>query len=179
MAPVKRGMAAVLAAGVVCAAGVAVASGTAAAGRDLTIFTVATGAQFINTEDDRARGASNNPFDVRTNKLRPKVNDVGDGPFPGDVAVYNFDLYTNKALKKREGTASYTCYFNYAKRALCQAFYELPGGTVTAAGPVDFKKTGFTLVVTGGTKKYLAERGQMNSVQAGGKAQRVDFNLLG
>ena len=172
-------MAAVVAAGVFCAAGVAVASGTAAGGRGLTIFTVATGAQFINTEDDRARGASNNPFDASANKLRPKVNDVGDGPFPGDVAVYNFDLYMNKALKKSVGTASYTCYFNYGKRALCQAYYELPGGTVTAAGPVDFNKTSFTLVITGGTKKYLADRGQMGSVQAGSKAQRVDFKLLG
>jgi hypothetical protein len=172
-------MAAALAAAALCAAGVASSSSTAATGpRVLTIFTVASGVQFINTADDRARGVTNNPFDATTNKLRPKVSETGNGPFPGDVAVFGFNLYTTSALKKDVGEASYTCFFNYARRALCQAYYELGGGTLTAAGPVDFDNTGFRLVVTGGTKKYLAARGQVTSVQAGAKAQRVAFQLL-
>jgi len=146
--------------------------------RPLTIFTVASGVQFINTGDDRARGVKNNPFDETTNKLRPNVSETGNGPFAGDVAVFGFDLYTSRALKKGNGTASYTCFFNYARRALCQAYYELRGGTLTAAGPVDFNDTGFTLVITGGTKKYIAARGQVSSAQAGPKAQRVNFQLL-
>jgi len=173
-------MAAVLsAAAAICAAGTATASGTAAtAPHALTIFTVASGVQFINTGDDRARGVKNNPFDETTNKLRPNVSETGNGPFAGDVAVFGFDLYTSRALKKGNGTASYTCFFNYARRALCQAYYELRGGTLTAAGPVDFNDTGFTLVITGGTKKYIAARGQVSSAQAGPKAQRVNFQLL-
>jgi len=143
----------------------------------LTVFTVASGAQFINTADDRARGAKNNPFDEATNKLRPKVHETGNGPFPGDVAVFTFDLYTSEALGKKAGTAAYTCYFNYARHALCQGYYQLGRSTVTAAGPVDFNKSGFMMIVTGGTEKYLAVRGQLTSSQASNNAQRVDFKL--
>jgi hypothetical protein len=175
-----RRIAAALAVAALCAAGAASSSSTAATGRGgLTLFTVASGAAFINQADDRTRGASNNPFDAATNKLRPKATGTGNGPFAGDIAVYSFDLYASRALKKSTGSASYTCYFNYAKRALCQAYYELSGGTLTAAGPVDFNKTGFRLVVTGGTRKYLAERGQVTSAQAAKNAQRVYFQLLG
>ena len=156
------------------------ASGRAAstAARGLTIYTVATNVQFINTADDRARGAANNPFDAATNRLRPKVSDTGNGPFPGDVVVFNFDVYQRMPLGKSIGSASYTCYFNYSRHALCQAYYELTGGTLTAAGPVDFNTTKFRLVVTGGTKTYLAARGQVSSVQAKSNAQRVYFQLL-
>jgi hypothetical protein len=172
-------MTATLTAALVCAVGV-VANSSSAATRPhgLTIFTLASGAAFINTADDRARGVKNNPFDAKTNKLRPNVNETGDGPFAGDVAVFNFDLFTSQALKKSVGTASYTCFFNYVRRALCQAYYKLRTGTLTAAGPVDFNKTGFRLVITGGTDKYLAARGQVTSVQAKSNAQRVDFQLL-
>src|SRR5262245_51044757 len=178
--PGAKRSAAVLTAAAICAAGVAASVGTASNARSgLTVFTVASGAQFLNTADDRVRGAKNNPFDAATNKLRPKVSEKGDGPFPGDVAVFSFDLYSSPGLKKRAGTASYTCYFNYARRALCQGYYELARGTLVAAGPVDFNKSGFRMIVTGGTQKYLAARGQLTSSQAGTNAQRVDFELLG
>src|SRR4051794_6971065 len=55
-----------------------------------TLYTVASGVEFVNTADDRARGAVNNPFDEPTNRLRPNAPEVGSGPFPGDVAVYSF-----------------------------------------------------------------------------------------
>jgi hypothetical protein len=154
-------------------------SAVAASARSLTIFTVASGMDFINTADDRARGAKNNPFDAATNRLRPNLRETGNGPFAGDVAVFNFDLYASRALRKRIGSASYTCYFNYERHALCRAYYELRSGTLTAAGPVDFNKTGFRMVVTGGTRRYLAARGQLSSVQANANAQRVYFELLG
>ena len=117
--------------------------------RDLTIFTVASDVQFINTAD------------------------------PGDVVVFNFNLYGKLPVKKKIGSASYTCYFNYRRHALCQAYYQLHGGTLTAAGPVDFNATSFKLVVTGGTNGYLAARGQVTSVKSKDNAQRVDFRLLG
>jgi hypothetical protein len=144
----------------------------------VSIFTVASGVQFINTADDRARGAANNPFDAATNKLRPKTTSTGNGPGPGDVVVFSFDLFAKRPYKKSIGSASYTCYFNYKRHALCQAYYELPTGTITAAGPVDFNTTSFTLVITGGTKHWLAARGQVSSKAAGTNAQRVTFQLL-
>ena len=61
----------------------------------------------------------------------------------------------------------YTCYFNYDQHALCQAYYKLKaGGTLVASGPIDFKTSGFTIVVTGGTNKYLGVRGEVKVAAA-------------
>src|SRR5262249_41539259 len=126
--------------------GVAPGSARVASGpQTLTLYTSALGVQFINTADDRARGATNNPFDAKTNSLRPSLNQSGNGPFPGDVAVYSFALYGSAKERKRLGTAAYTCYFNYDKHALCVAFYDLKSrkATLVASGPIDFDATGF------------------------------------
>jgi hypothetical protein len=97
------------------------------------------------------------------------------------VTVYSFDLYTSANLKQSAGSASYTCYFNYANHALCMAYYELSAnrGTLVAAGPVNFNTTRFTLVVTGGTKRYLAANGEVAATPAAKSAQRLAFLLLG
>lgn len=145
----------------------------------LTVYSVATGVQFINTADDRARGAINNPFDIALGKLKPRSNYAGQGPFPGDVAVYSLQLYRHPDSKDSAGSAVYTCYFNYARYAFCQAYYTLKGfGTVVASGPVNFNTKGFTIVITGGTKKYLGARGEVVVVPAKGNAQRVAFGLI-
>ena len=48
-------------------------SGAGASGhRVVTVYSVATGLQYINTADDRARGQVNNPLDSAANKLAPK-----------------------------------------------------------------------------------------------------------
>jgi hypothetical protein len=143
------------------------ASGTSAAvakDQRLTIYSVATGVQYINNADDEARGETNNPFNSAANKLRPKLSWVGNGPFAGDVVVYAFNLYGDAALKKHDGTATYTCYFNYNKNAFCDADFTLGGsqGTVTASGPVDFNHTNFALIVTGGTNAYVGVRGELS-----------------
>jgi hypothetical protein len=73
----------------------------------------------------------------------------------------------------------YTCYFNYDRHALCQAYYKLKtGGTLVASGPVDFKISKFTIVVSGGTNAYLGARGEARAVAASGNAQRIDFELI-
>ena len=145
----------------------------------VTVYTVASGVSFINTADDRARGAANNPFTPPLQRLRPKIDEVGVGPFPGDVAVYTFNVFADAKLKQRGGTASYTCYFNYTRHALCMAYYNLThrSGTILAAGPVNFDATSFTLVVTGGTNAYLGARGQVSAVPAQHNAQRIDLAL--
>src|SRR5262249_38075905 len=138
------------------------------ANRVLTVYSVATGLQFINSADDSERGKVNNPLDQATNKLAPKGSDNGgDGPAAGDIAVYAVDLYSDPMLKRRSGSGRFTCYFNYAQHALCQAYYNhSAGGTLVASGPVDFNKTGFTIVITGGTKAYLGVRGQVTAAAA-------------
>jgi hypothetical protein len=147
--------------------------------RGITVYSVATGVQFINSADDRARGAVNNPLDPAANKLQPKVaNDTGNGPYAGDVALYRLKLFAGPTLEKSAGTAVYTCYFNYTRHALCQAYYLLKGGNLVASGPIDFNKTGYTIVITGGTKKYVGSRGQVVVVPAPRNSQRVRLDLL-
>jgi hypothetical protein len=157
------------------------------ANRVLTVYSVATGLQYINSADDSARGKVNNPFDTATGKLAPKSAGGGDGPVAGDIAVYAVDLYSDLTLKRHAGSGVYTCYFNYNQHALCQAYYKpSAGGTLVASGPVDFNASGFTVVITGGTKTYLGARGEVtvaavkNAVGAAKKkgAQRVDFELI-
>jgi hypothetical protein len=166
--------------GLVVAAAFVPGAGAGGTGhRGLRIYSVATGLQYINTADDRARGHVNNPFDSTANKLAPKSSGL-NGPFAGDVAVYSLQLYGNAGLTQRAGTAVYTCYFNYDRHALCQAYYKLKGGgTLVASGPVDFKTTSFTIVVSGGTTSYLGARGEAKAVSAAGSAQRIDFELVG
>lgn len=146
--------------------------------RIVTIYSVASGLQYINTADDRARGRVNHPLPDSATKLWPKSTG-GGGPFAGDVALYSMKLFTNKTLKRRAGTAVYTCYFNYDRHALCQAYYKLTDlSTLVASGPIDFNTNGFTIVLTGGTKRYLGVRGEVKVTPAARQAQRVDFEMV-
>jgi hypothetical protein len=155
-------------------------SAPAAVTKKVTVYSLATGVQFINHQDDRQRGINDNPFDNRTNRLSSSQMERGDGPFAGDVAVYTFDLYTRPNLQKKTGEGSYTCYFNFAKHALCRATYEFSPatGNLIASGPVDFGRSGFKLVVSGGTQKYLGALGQVAGIPAAKNSQRLDFTLL-
>jgi hypothetical protein len=148
--------------------------------RTLTVYSVATGLQYINSADDSVRGKVNNPLNSTENKLKPKSSGSRNGPNAGDIALYALKLYSNPTLKRPAGSAVYTCYFNYGGHALCQAYYKLRGGsTLVASGPIDFNKSGFTIVVTGGTMKYLGVRGEAKVVAAARNAQRIDFELIG
>ena len=168
----------VLAAGLVAALAAA-AGAHAAAPPPITLYSVATGVQYINTEDDRARGHTNNPLDAESLKLRPKSSGEGNGPFAGDIALYSIQLYSDAKLKKQAGSAVYTCFFNYDQHALCKAYYKVRGaGTVVASGPVDFKTAGFTIVVTGGTDAYLGARGEARVTPSPGNAQRIQLELI-
>jgi hypothetical protein len=169
----------------VSVAGAATTGTRVSAPRALTVYSVATGLQYINSADDSARGHVNNPLDSTANKLAPKRSGGGDGPFAGDIAVYSVNLYSDSTLKRHAGSGVYTCYFNYDQHALCQAYYKLGvGGTLVASGPIDFKTSGFTIVMTGGTNTYLGVRGEVDvavaTVGAAKRknAQRVDFELI-
>jgi hypothetical protein len=147
--------------------------------RVVTVYSVATGLQYINTADDRARGHANNPLNSTANKLAPKSSSSGNGPFAGDVALYALKLFTSPTLKRSAGSAVYTCYFNYNRHALCQAYYKLNvGGTLVASGPINFNADGFTIVVTGGTQKYLGARGEATAAPAPRNAQKIHFELI-
>jgi hypothetical protein len=155
---------------------------TSTASRTVTMYSVATGLQYINSADDAARGHINNPLPSTANALAPRGSGGGDGPVAGDIAIYSVALYSDATLKRHAGSGVYTCYFNYNQNALCQAYYKATAGagsTIVASGPVDFKKSGFTIVITGGTNTYLGARGQVDVGAAQKKnTQRVDFELI-
>jgi len=167
----------VLASVVVSGAG---ATGAGArANQALTVYSVATGVQYINTEDDRVRGRVNHPLDPAAAKLAPKISEKGKGPFAGDVAIYALTLYSNPTLKRVAGSAVYTCFFNYDQHAFCKAYFKVKGrGTLVASGPINFKDSKFTIVVTGGTNEYLGVRGELKAASRQSNS-KVDFRLIG
>jgi len=161
---------------VVLAASVQAAPGA----RTLTLWTVANGAQYLNNGDDRGRGIHINPLSAAQSKLKPKSGDNGEGPYPGDVGVFTLTLYANAKLQKIIGSGAYTCYYNYDKNALCEAYYQLNGNadTLLSSGLVNFNNTArFKLIITGGTNKYRDARGELSAAPAG-RAERVDVTLL-
>ena len=76
----------------------------------LTLYSVATAAQYQNYSDDRQRGYGNNPFgnfkDTSATTKRTK-----SGPFPGDLEYFELIVYRDADLKTRTGTATITCQF--------------------------------------------------------------------
>jgi hypothetical protein len=154
---------------------VCIACGRAAATASrhtLTVYARVTQAQFMDHSDDRIRGNYSNPFSTDTTIPPPKD---GTGALPGDNALFTFKLYSDASLKNRVGTGTYSCTFNFAHRALCEANFELHSGLMIADGPVDFNSTRFTLAVTSGTGKYLGVRGQVASSPSSANVHRLSF----
>jgi len=157
------------------------ASGASQASRKVRVYAVPTTVQFMNHADDRLRGMSTNPFNFKAEAviLGAKGKEKGNGPFPGDDILYAFKLFSDPKLKKANGTAMFTCYYEFAKRATCDSYFDLAKGLVLASGQVPFGASHFTLAVTGGTRAYFGALGQVNSVPAAGIAQRFDLHVTG
>ena len=164
---------------VAAAAGLLAANaGAAVRTKTFTLYARATQVQYLNHADDRQRGLYGNPFNVDAKSLpTPAKKGSGSAPGPGDNALFSFKIYKDAALKQKIGTAVYSCTFNFSEIAICDASYELNGGTMTGGGPIDFRKTSFTLAVSGGTGTYFGARGQVSSAPAVKNVHRLDFVL--
>ncbi len=136
--------------------------------------------QFINHADDRQRGGLTNPFNADARLPPPPNANVGKkGARAGDNALFSFKLYSDAKLAKRVGSVVYSCTFNVAHQAICEADFELKGGTMFASGPADLDTAEFTLPVNGGTGAYLGARGEFTSRPAAQKnTHRLTFLLL-
>jgi hypothetical protein len=145
-------------------AAVSVASGSAGSAKTkrLLLYSVATEEQFVNNADDRQRGQGNNPFG-NYHDLTATTREKGNGPFPGDEALFQFDLYTGKDLKTPAGTAVFTCLYNFKKNAYCAATYTLKGGSLVGAGPLDFNAPRFQIAITGGTGRFRSATGDVEA----------------
>jgi hypothetical protein len=163
----------------VTAVPVAAASRSTRATQKLTVYAVPATVQFMNHADDRLRGMSSNPFNLKAQAVI--FNDKGkeklDGPFPGDDILYAFKLFADAERTQPTGTAIFTCYYGFGKRATCDSYFDLAKGLLLASGQVPFGKTRFTLGVTGGTHAYLGALGQLNAVPAAKNAQRFDLQV--
>jgi hypothetical protein len=155
------------------------ASGASRAPQTLTIYAVPSTVQFMNHADDRLRGMSANPFKFKSESviLGQNGKEQGNGPFAGDDILYGFKLFGDAKRSKAIGTALFTCYYEFAKRATCDAYFDLAKGLLLATGQVQFGAKHFTLGITGGTKTYLAALGQVDSAPAAKNAQRFDVQV--
>jgi hypothetical protein len=155
------------------------AQGSTRATRTVTVYAVPATVQFMNHADDRLRGMSSNPFNQKAQAVifNDKGNEKKDGPFPGDDILYAFKLFSDGQRTQPAGTAMFTCYYGFKKRATCDSYFDLSTGLVLASGQVPFGASRFTLGVTGGTKAYLGALGQLKSGPAAKNAQRFDLQV--
>lgn len=167
----------------VAAGAMLVTAGAAAAtpGKShLVVYAVPSTAQFMNHADERLRGMSANPFTPNEQALVIVDNgtEKKNGPFPGDDVLYTFKLYPSAGLKRSTGTAMFTCYYTFFKRATCEAYFLVDGQELLADGRIAFGAGKFMLAVEGGTGTYLGARGQVTAEPAPSKAshaQRLEF----
>jgi len=147
----------------------------------LVVYAKPLRAQFINHADDRARGKIVNPFNADTLPAPPKSNTGAKGARAGDNALFSLTLYSDAKLTHLVGTAIYSCTFNFAHQAICEADFEFGNGTMIAMGPANLDGGTIVLPVTGGTGHYSTAHGQMTSAAAGAKSttQIIRFLLLG
>ena len=177
----SRGLPAALAA-VAAAATLAVAAAAATTHvRSLVFYATPTRVQFINHADDRERGLRLNPFNADILPPPPKANTGKKGGRAGDNALFAFKLYTDPSLTRLVGTAIYTCTFNFAHEAICEADFQLKGGSMIAMGPaqLDSSFSRLVLPVTGGTGRYVGAHGQLTSTPSIYKnTQIIHFQLV-
>jgi len=157
------------------------ASGAASASHSLRVYAVPNTVQFMNHADDRLRGMATNPFKFKSEAviLNDNGKEKGQGPFPGDDILYTFKLFADPTLTRPAGTALFTCYYEFLKRATCDSYFDLAEGLVLASGQVRFGQAHFTLGITGGTRAYLGALGQVSSVPAAKNTQRFDLHVTG
>jgi hypothetical protein len=149
--------------------------------RSLVFYGKPARAQFVNRADDRQRGLRLNPFNADLLPPPPKANSGKKGGRAGDNAFFAFKVYSDPNLTRFVGTAIYSCTFNFNHEAICEADFELGGGSMFAMGPaqLDTNFSGVVLPVTGGTGRYAGAHGQLTSTPSIYKGvQLIHFELV-
>jgi hypothetical protein len=147
-------------------------------GRSLVVYAKPTRAQFINHNDDRERADIRNPFNPDSPRTPPSANSAKKGARAGDNALFSFKLYSDRNLTRPVGNAIYSCTFNFAQEAICEANFTFKGGTMVALGPAKLTGPNIVLPVIGGTGRYGSAHGQFTSRPSGTKnTQIIRFQL--
>ncbi len=155
-------------------------SSPATQGRSFVVYAKPTRAQFVDHNDDRKRGDFKNPFDPDLLPTPRNANSGKKGARAGDNALFSFKVYADAKLTRPIGDAIYSCTFNFAEEATCEANFTLTGGSMTAMGPTMLDDSIILLPVTGGTGEYSGARGQFSARASGSKSntQIIRFRLL-
>ena len=161
---------------VLAAFAVSAHAAAATAPKKLTAYSIATHLQFLNHQDDRARGTGNNPFG-NYKDTTTSTKEAGKGPYPGDRSVFTFNLYGSADLKKNIGSATFICEYTFGKNGLCEVAYILSGGTLLGTGFFNFSASSFTIGIAGGTGKYRGSKGTLEATPGKGRAQVLTFSL--
>lgn len=114
-------------AGLLVAASAPKAAAPATRGQ-LTLYTTPLAQQFIDNNDDEARGDVNNPWGAHDSAASNRIDEHTDGPYPGDETLFGFGVYRNARLTGKVGSAVYTCQYYFSKNGFCDAEYQLRGG---------------------------------------------------
>ena len=164
---------------VACALGSGVGATAEAAphATSLTLYATAEQEQYVDNSDSLQRGEGNNPFG-NYKDLAPLANKNASGPFPGDEALFSFNLYADASLKTKAGSAIFTCQYNLNKNAFCDASFQLAaGGTLMASGAFNFTASKFSLAVVGGYGGSAGKRGSVLDVPSANHAQKLSFRF--
>ena len=87
--------------------------------------------------------------------------DEKQGPFPGDEALFSFNVFKTGSLQTTIGSAVFTCQYYFDKNAFCDVSFQMNGGTLIGAGTLNFNATTFALAITGGYGKYSGFTGDV------------------
>jgi hypothetical protein len=179
---VKRVIGSVLAVIAVIAlvgAGAATGAPTRAVPLGMTLYSSPTHEAFVANADDEIRGDVSNPFGTHISREASGLANLDEkqGPFPGDEALFTFDVYGSGKLQASIGTATFTCQYYFDKSAFCDVSFQLVGGSLIAAGAFNFNSKTFALAITGGYGKYSGASGDIEASPSGKLAQRLEFTF--
>jgi hypothetical protein len=161
------------------AAGSASSAPKKAPSQQITVYSLPTHEAFVANADDELRGDVSNPFGTHISRAASGLGalDEKQGPFPGDEALFSFNVFKTGSLQTTLGSAVFTCQYYFDKNAFCDASFQMNGGTLIGAGAFSFNATQFALAITGGYGKYTGFTGDVQATPSGKFAQRLSFTL--
>ena len=129
---------------------------------ELVLYAAPTQFQYDDFADDRARGVGHNPFgNYRSPYVTLPSDELYAGPFPGDEAFIEYNLFHDSALKSSAGTAVFVCQYGLKKSSFCDATFQLSGGNLVGFDSSTFSATTYALALTSRTAGYRGMKGEV------------------
>jgi hypothetical protein len=145
----------------------------------ITVYSIPTHEAFVANADDEIRGDVSNPFGTHISRKASGLANLDEkqGPYPGDEALFSFNVFKTGTLETNVGSAVFTCQYYFDKNAFCDVSFQMNGGTLMGAGAFNFNASKFALAITGGYGSYSGATGDVQATPSGKLAQRLEFTL--